>query len=176
MNLTRLVSVYLDTSAVATALMPGIANSAACSLFCDSLKTDRTRVVTSHILRLEFAQLWSRLPGTPVVDTATVRAFRLGAWDRNVAVRSDWMNEGVARLETLLAGFRDVVELPFTIETWREGIEIMARLRLRSHDAIHVATALTAGVPDFATVDADFRRVPALRLQLLRDPAPTTRL
>ena len=44
----------------------------------------------------------------------------------------------------------------------------MAQHRLPSHDAIHVATARAAGVRDFVTLDDYFRRVPDLRLWLLR--------
>lgn len=46
----------------------------------------------------------------------------------------------------------------------------MARYRLRLSDAIHAVAALNAGVLNFATVDGDVRRVPMLRLHLLRDP------
>ena len=73
------------------------------------------------------------------------------------------------QFERFLAPFAAIVELPFSLPIRRASIELMARHRLRSHDAIHVATALAAGVPDFASVDSDFRRVPALQLHLLRD-------
>jgi predicted nucleic acid-binding protein len=108
----------------------------------------------------------------PYVDAEMRREYRFGAWDRSVQVRERWMTEGVNRLETLLARFGGVVELSVSLSAWRSSIGLMAFHRLHSNDAIHAATAILAGVVDFATADDDFRRVPNFRLHLLRDPLP----
>ncbi len=48
------------------------------------------------------------------------------------------------------------------IETaiWRAGLDAMVRRRRCSHDAFHVAMARSVDGRSFATLDADFRRVP----------------
>ena len=79
---------------------------------------------------------------------------------------------GVQRFEALIARFATVTEVEFDIPIWLASIDIMAQTNLRSHDAIHVATARSAGVRDFATVDAHSRRVPDLNVRLIRDPSP----
>ncbi len=40
----------------------------------------------------------------------------------------------------------------------------MAEYNLKAHDAVHVATAFAAEVLDFASFDADYRRVAGLYL------------
>ena len=110
----------------------------------------------------------------PYIDAETRRAYRLGAWDRNVVVRERWMAEGANRLETRLARFREVIEIPLDRDIWFASLDLMARYRLRSHDAAHAATAFSIGLVDFATVDGDFQRLPNLRLHLVRDALPAT--
>ncbi len=169
MRRVRATAVFLDTSAVVCAVQTGIPHHRACRDYRDQLVRDSRRVVISRLLRIEYAQAWYRMPATSYVRPQIVRAFRLGAWDRNPAVRETWMAYGMTLLDQLLAGFAGTLELPIDESVIAASVQIMAQHRLRSHDAIHVATALAAGVPDFATVDADFRRVSALRLTLLRD-------
>jgi predicted nucleic acid-binding protein len=82
------------------------------------------------------------------------------------------MREGTAKLDDFLGRFAEVVELPLTPTILSTSVDLMARHRLRSFDAAHTATALLAGVHEFATIDDDFRRVPHLRLRLLRDAPP----
>ena len=163
------IRVCLDTSVIAAYVIPSIAHHAACVQFCDELTRRSTQVYCSDILRIEFSDFWFRLPRTSHLNQSIIRQFRLGAWDRNALVRIQWMEEGVRQFEWFLDKFESVTEVPSAEPIWRASIGLMARYRLRSHDAIHVATALAAGVPDFASVDSDFRRVPTLRLHLLRD-------
>ena len=170
MRRVHLDAVFLDTSAVVCAVQSGIPHHRACRDYCDQLVRDGRRVVISQILRIEFAQTWYRMLATSYVQPQVVPAFRLGAWDRDAAVRETWMAYGFTLLDGLVAGFAGTLEVPIEESVIAASVRIMARHRLRSHDAIHVATALAAGVPDFTSVDSDFRRVPTLRLRLLRDP------
>jgi predicted nucleic acid-binding protein len=170
---TSSLGTYLDTSVVVAALLPAIPNHRACAAFCAALEASRTRVFLSQITRFEVAQSWFRLPTMPYIDAETRRTYRLGAWDRNTLVREHWMVDGASRLETQLARYQEVVELPLDRDIWLASLELMARHRLRSHDAAHAATAVSLGVVDFASVDDDFRRLPNLRLQLVRD-APSS--
>lgn len=168
-------AVYLDTSVVGTAMIPAIPHHQACDRFVAELVERETLVVFSYLLRLEFAQFWYQLPRSPYLDADTVRMFRLGAWDRNTGVRERWMAEGVSRFAVFPFRFRRVIEVPLDVPTWSAGVELMGRYRLRSQDALHAATALSAGIVNLASVDDDFRRVPNLRLHLLRDtPAAPT--
>ncbi len=88
-------------------------------------------------------------------------------------MRERWLDAGVQRFNDLMGRFDRVTEIPFGRTIWQASLAVMAQQRLRSHDAIHVATARTAGVRDFATLDDHFRRVPDLRLWLIRDAGPS---
>ena len=70
------------------------------------------------------------------------------------------------------ARFAALTRVAFDRAIWEASLDAMARHRLRSHDAIHVATARSAGVRSFATLVADFRRVPDLDVMLLRETNP----
>ena len=165
-----LTDIYLDTSVVVTAMVPGIPHHGACAAFCEALRQERTRVVYSQLLRLEFIQVWFRLPAGSYLSTEDVKIHRLRAWDRSPTVRAAWMTHGIEQLERFLDRFGEILELPFNLAVWRASVNVMARHRLRSNDAAHVATARIAGLTDLATVDDDFRRATDLRLWLLRDP------
>lgn len=82
------------------------------------------------------------------------------------------MDDRVKQVEAFLRRFTEIVELPLTAPILTTSITVMARYRPRSYDAVHVASALSVGIADFASVDADFRRVSNLRLRLLRDAPP----
>jgi predicted nucleic acid-binding protein len=78
---------------------------------------------------------------------------------------------GLEQLESLLRQFGAALAIPLQRSTWTASLDVMAR-QLRSHDAVHVATARAVGVRDFVTVDDHPRRVPDLRVWLMRDAGP----
>lgn len=78
----------------------------------------------------------------------------------------------VRRFEALMARFAALTRVAYDRAIWEANLDVMARHRLRSHDAVQVATARSAGIRSFATLDADFRRVPDLDVILLRETAP----
>jgi predicted nucleic acid-binding protein len=166
--------VLLDTSVIAAAIVPGLPHAAACASFCRDLVADGTTIYFSRIVRLEFGQLWSRLPTSQYLPSDVQRRFYLGAWSKDPTVRLRWMAHGVSELERLLGGFNETFELPFDLTTWRASIDVMARHRLRSHDALHIASALAVRVNDVATLDDHFRRVSNLRVWLLHAPRAQT--
>ena len=163
---------YLDTSVVVASTIDGIAGSEACAAFCDRLVDAGSHVFFSQILRLELSQVLARLPKDNQVPLAVRHAYRLDRWDTRVDVRTRWLTDGARRFEDLLVRFAEVSEIAFDPTIWHASLDVMARYRLRSHDAIHVASARAAGVRDFATLDGDFRRVPDLRVLLLRGASP----
>ena len=165
-------AIYLDTSVVVASTIDGIAGSEACAAFCDRLVDASSHVFFSQILRLELSQVLARLPKDNQVPLAVRHAYRLDRWDSRVDVRTRWLTDAAQRFEDLLARFADLSEIAFDPTIWRASLDVMAHFRLRSHDAVHIATARAAGVRDFATLDDDFRRVPDLRVWLLRVPSP----
>jgi predicted nucleic acid-binding protein len=60
--------------------------------------------------------------------------------------------------------------LPITPDILRHAARMRATItRFRTPDAIHAATALAAGVALFVTNDLDFRNVPGLPVEVLKD-------
>lgn len=70
---------------------------------------------------------------------------------------------------TLLRRSRQIRMIPVDPAVAEHAAELRARYRLRTPDAIQVATALTAGCEAFLTNDRDLRRVTELRTLLLDD-------
>ena len=162
-----LTAVYLDTSVVVPALFHGHVHFAACRAFVARLVNDRSHVHFSQILWLELSQVLTHLPHDPGLALDLRRAYRLDRWERNVAVRERWLATGLQWFNDLIARFDRVTEAPFSRAIWEASLDIMAQHQLRSHDAIHVATARAVGIRDFATLDGHFRRVPDLHLWLI---------
>lgn len=165
-------AVYLDTSLVVAAVIDSHVHHAASIAFCTRLIDARSHVRFSIILRLEFAQVLVKLAKDPQRPAALRRGYRLDRWDARESVRERWLTFGFSRFDALMARFDAVSEVAFDLPIWEASLDVMARHRLRSHDAIHVATARAGGVRDLATLDDDFRRVPDLRVWLIRDAAP----
>jgi predicted nucleic acid-binding protein len=65
--------------------------------------------------------------------------------------------------------FALVFELPFRQSIWLRSVEIMADRQVRSHDAIHLATAYENRLTRVATTDDEFLKAPDLDIRLIRD-------
>lgn len=162
--------IYLDTSVVVAAIVPGVPDSAASGQFCARLGSQRSNVYFSHLVRIEFAQALRNLVTRRQLPAQIRHRFQLDLWETNVLIRQRWFTEGTRRFDAFLEQFGEWFEIDSQHRIWQRGLEIMAVHQLRAVDAIHVATAQEIGVLDFATADDHFRRVPDLRLWLLRDP------
>lgn len=162
--------VYLDTSVLVAAGIGGLIHSGSCPEYCNRLVAAGTHVHFSQIVRLEFAAVIARLPRDTRLPEGLRREYRLGRWDQSPDVHERWMRFGARQLDALVGHFGQRTEAVFDRAVWLDSLDVMARHRLRSHDAIHVATARQAGVRTFATLDDDFRRVPDLDVRLLHDP------
>ena len=82
------------------------------------------------------------------------------------------LREGNARLETLFRSILGAAEMglvPATLEIWEDAARIRAETGLATPDALHAATALSAGCALFVTNDTDFRRVEGLPIVVLDD-------
>jgi predicted nucleic acid-binding protein len=165
-------TVYLDTSTVVSAMFEGVAHSPASTAFCADLDRAGSRIIFFEVLWLELSQVLARMPHDPLLPDPLRQTHRLDQWNTSLDVRRDWLAFGVARFEALVGRFAGVTAVPFDRTIWQASLAVIAQHRLRSHDAIHVATARAAAVPDFATLDDDFRRVADLRVWLVRNAAP----
>jgi predicted nucleic acid-binding protein len=87
----------------------------------------------------------------------TVRPLQLG--------RQDIADE----YELLLAHFPNLELQPISREILLAAASLRARLRLRTPDAIQIATGLTAGATLAVTNDAAWRTVPAMEALILSD-------
>ena len=82
------------------------------------------------------------------------------------------LREGNARLELLFRSIFAAAEMeliPATLAVWEDAARIRAATGLKTSDALHAATALSAGCTLFVTNDGDFRRVQGLPVVVLDD-------
>lgn len=74
----------------------------------------------------------------------------------------------VAAYERLLTK-TEVRTLPITAQVLREAANLRAQFNLKTPDAIHAASALNHGCDLFVTNDPIFRRVPNLKVEVLKE-------
>ena len=82
------------------------------------------------------------------------------------------LREGNARLEMLFRSIFAAAEMdliPATLAIWEDAARIRAVTGLKTSDALHAGTALSAGCTLFVTNDTDFRRVQGLPVAVLDD-------
>ena len=80
-------AIYLDTSAVATAMFPGLAHSVASAALCATAAREGATAVYSQILWLELSQVLMKLPHGAALPAALRRRYRLNRWAANTDVR-----------------------------------------------------------------------------------------
>ena len=164
--------VYLDTGVVIAAAFPGTLNATAGAGFRNQLLSEGCAIYFSQIRRLELSEVIRKLATIPGRLPEPVREeFRLDGWERDLFVRRQWLDFGVHAFETLFIGFTEAYELPFDRTIWLRSVEIMADRQVRSHDAVHLATAYENRLTCFATTDDEFLKIPDLDIRLIRDPA-----
>ncbi len=86
------------------------------------------------------------------------------------------LRDGNSRLEALFRSILAAAEMdliPATLATWEDAARIRAETGLATPDALHAATALSAGCAAFITNDTDFRRVEGLPFVILDDLVET---
>ena len=163
--------VHLDTGIAIAATFPATLHSIGARDLCQRLIHQGCTVYFSQVLRLEFTEAVRKLATIHGrVPPEVRRRFRLDDWERDVTVRRGWLLFAVDRLESLLLRFTEVYEIPFDHSIWLRSVEGMAERQLRSHDAIHLATAYENRLACFATTDDEFLKVPNLDVRLIRDP------
>ena len=162
--------IYLDTSVFASAIVRTAPHRTACVTFCRELIAANGRIYFSQLVRVELLQALRRLATTQRNISPAMRTrYRLDQWGSDPAIRRAWLELGTAGFQALLGRFRAAVELPWSVNTWQDSMELMIRQGLQAHDALHVATAQERGIRALAAVDDDYRRVPTLDFWLIRD-------
>ena len=78
-------------------------------------------------------------------------------------------NSDLERAFRSLFAAPEVQLVPTTRQIWEDTARIRADSGLKTPDALHAATALSAGCTLFVTNDADFRRVEGLPIVVLDD-------
>lgn len=163
--------IYLDTSIVVAAMIAGVAHSVPSRAFCEQLAIAGSHIHFSQLLPLEVVEavknLAVRRPAQLADDVR--RRYRLDRWDAERVVRQRWMAFGVRQFDAFLDQFAHVTELPLNDATWRRSVRLMTRYRLRSYDALHLATARDHHLRHFATVDRWFADIQTPRIWLTRD-------
>ena len=82
------------------------------------------------------------------------------------------LRDSNARLEMLFRSVFAATEMeliPATLTVWEDAARTRAATGLKTSDALHAATALSAGCALFVTNDSDFRRVPRPAIVVLDD-------
>ena len=78
------------------------------------------------------------------------------------------MLSGMDGFDELVEFFGEAFELPFDAVEWEHVASLMTRHHLSSYDALHIATAIDAGVPTIATLDSAFARVTGIQIVVVR--------
>ena len=106
----------------------------------ESLKSGRVRVVTSTVGLIE------------ILTGALLRGDELLA----------------RRAEEILTGLNGSTVVPVTLEVARQAARLRAAYRLRTPDAIHLATAVAAEAAEFVTTDRRLARVKEIEVRVLK--------
>jgi predicted nucleic acid-binding protein len=171
MNSERLADGYgLDTSVLAAALMPGTINHLAASAFLRTLASRKSPVYLSAMARIELIESARKIGADPrELDQAVRDRFRLRRWHTREDVRVAWSRHVLDELDRLLAEFAEAHERPITLPIIGRTVALVNHYKLKSYDALHVATAEEAGIRRFAAVDGDFAKVTHLEIEIIRD-------
>lgn len=78
------------------------------------------------------------------------------------------MLAGMEGFDELVELFGEAFEFPVDYVNWERVAALMTRYHLNSYDALHVATAIEAGVSTIATLDMDYVRVTGLSIDVVR--------
>lgn len=115
-------------------------------------------------------------PVFAAIDTGSLQGITSGLTLLETLVAPYRADNGplAERYEALLTRSRGLRLLDLHRPLLRAAAQLRARLRVRTPDAIQLATAIGANCPAYLTNDRNLPRVPGLRILQLRDylPAP----
>lgn len=155
-------AVVLDASVVVSALVPSQEAHKACLGFFEKVAAADAHVHFNRQLEIEFLEAVFRLALKERWGRSSWERYRFDGRARRRASRL--LDQAHEAWQRLLAG---VSWTCVSVDAVADQVpRLMRAYGLSSYDAIHTATALSQGVPDVATRDADFARVPANVLTL----------
>ncbi len=157
------VHLYVDTDFLIACLIATQPHHQRCSDFMVRLlRRDSTTLYLSSLSWMELAHFVLRADFRDRQPPDIRRQYRLDQWE-NPDVRTEWLFTMISRVEAMLQPF-DWNELSLTSRIRRTAIGYMAGHNLGAHDAVHLASAVAAGVADLASLDRGFRRVEGINL------------
>jgi predicted nucleic acid-binding protein len=170
---------YVDTNVyLAYLVTPHPQHARARALFTHLAQHNRTTLYLSSVIWTELVNAVCHPQTLRILPADTKQQLGLQRWSV-FRVQRDYRRHMLAGLAQLLAVF-DWAEVPFTREVRIEALAYLDRYYLDSNDAIHLASATTVEVSDFASFDKAFRPVDGLslwndRMHARRPPAaPST--
>lgn len=157
-------AVTLDTSFVVRGIITSERLHAACRSFLIALSASQSILVFNRLLEVE---LWE------VALRIAIKERFPADWSRR---RPDGRVLRRARrlFDEVMGAWREILDVIPYVRVELQEVDYLAphlitHYGLSSFDAVHAATALHVGVPDFVTTDAGFRRVPQTYLSLWVD-------
>jgi len=153
---------YIDTDILLSATVRSEPHHARCADLLRLARQGGTVLYISTLSWLEYAHTVSRERFRQNLPEPIRRRFRLGRW-QEAPVRATYLAALIGEFERLL-GYYEYEVMPISAQVRDLALTHMARHALGSQDAVHLASAALAGVPDFASLDDAFRRVDGLLL------------
>jgi predicted nucleic acid-binding protein len=154
---------YIDTDFIIACLERTDPHHNRCAVFMERLVAhDRTTLFISSLSWLEMIHAITRQRFRDLVGDDLRRRFRLDRWDE-LTVRQSYTAYMVESFSTFLDQC-DWAEVDLTPAIRAEAVGLISTYNLGTHDAVHLATAGSVGVVDFASLDRGYRRIDALHL------------
>lgn len=148
---------YLDTSIISFAMMEHTLFHSSSLAYCERLIAERVVVMIAEIHTIEILQALVAIGNDPKqVQGSIRRQYRLHRWGDEEHVRRRWLNDGFQRYQAFLKRFASVVFLEVTGPVRLTTVEYMARFKLKSADAMHLALANAAQATVLVTADRDY--------------------
>jgi predicted nucleic acid-binding protein len=154
---------YVDTDIFVNFMVSTQPHHDRCREFFERVQSEaHTTLYLSSLSWLELAHVITRPSFRDELTDDLQRQYRIGRWERP-DIRRTYIDGLLGEFEATLNQF-PWVELPVTPLVRRLATRYIAEYSLGSQDAAHLASAAFAGVADFVSLDAAFRRVDDLDL------------
>jgi predicted nucleic acid-binding protein len=154
---------YVDNDIIVAHLFSAEPHHDRCQAFVEWLfQYGLTVLYVSCLSPVEFAHVIRRKDFRDRLPDDLRAQFRLTEWEQPL-IRQHYLQTFSAAFESLLDQFQ-WYEISITPEVRRLAVQYIEQYNLGAQDAIHLASAVSAGVFDFASLDQSYRRIPGLHL------------
>jgi predicted nucleic acid-binding protein len=156
-------SLYLDTDVCLAYLIPSEPlHERAAALFTQLATHGYTTVYVSSLSWIEFVKVITSDRFRKGLPADWQQRYHLARWQR-ASVRQAYLQDLLGIFEQLLDQF-GWTEVAVTPDIRIRALALANDYHLEAQDAVHLACAEAAGVPDLASFDVRFRRVDGLQL------------